>query len=1030
MNVDPNRPRVMIPELDQNKLRRVAFSVDVEIAGGPKYKDDASEAERKKKFKEQKLKEKGEGAALKHPQAVADEKEKDGIIKESSERVGTEDAPNPEGSIVDDDKEKSDKKKDKKKKSEEERKARKEEKRRKAEDNGTLPMQINRGVPKDDDASSIATPASATPVPGTPVSSTAKRNDRPTTDPLRMYRRCCQLRETPILKRITEQLAKAEVCPQATPGVVTILDLTGSRLTLADVITLSDWLAIVPVKKLLMEDADLGDEGVRVVLAGLLAAVMPDEPRHRIHSNSVNQIRYEERSGVIEKLSLKNNPKITKEGWKHISLFIYMCKSIKALDLSMIFFPASPPPQVNGHHGTDGEDLAAHNSNDSQTSHSLPQNHPEDLAEIFSKALSERRGGRHLEELILAECALTSNNLHKIIDGVTTSGVSRLVVANNNIDDDGFDSILGYIKSGVCQGIDLGGNNLRDKLGKLAKVFTTDTEMWALSLADCNLEPASLKYLWPGLVQLPNLRFIDFSHNPELFGRDPSALAGFRKYLPRLKLLKRIHLIDVNMSPAQAINLAEIIPECPQLCHINILQNPQISALASATDEEQQEEACALYASLMVAARVSSTLIAVDIDVPSGDNSDVVKALAKQIIAYCLRNMDNFTSEIPDVNGNVGSPNGVDGKEAKEVKIPDVLLHLVGHSEGQVDLDADDAPDNDYIVSGNGLIKALSYCLSERASDSRRKSLPVSGTATPTANQRMASIAGNTLSAGGAKNVSKNLLDSARKIRTRLQPALVREAKAGDDMAYRKFASYYSFGYNNTNTLCLGRLLFLDNTLRGVIQRFEDEYPETRLAPPDAKPDTISETSVSPPNSVLSSSNSKELGTSAGTSIVDGKSLAAESDEEAEGDDEERPTLRSRHNSDVSLAARALSIEEGQAHRLGAAIKRTFLRPQSEDHLHQTTGSEEELAAEPPHLRALRVKLESISGDEWRRIVERHGGFEAAFKDITAKAEELKRLREEDPEEFKRVEDVIRERWETAQGFDKLEKADDVAVDD
>ena len=796
MNIDPNRPRVLIPELDQSKLRRVAFSVDVEIAGGPKY-DDASEAERKKKFKEQKMKEKAEGAALKNPYAAAEEKEKDGATQGSNEDAGTEDAPSPEESGVGDDRERVDKKKEKKKKSEEERKARKEEKRRKAEDSGSVPMQINRDAAKDEAASSASASVTGTPVPGTPVSTTPKRNDRPTTDPLRIYRRCCSLRETPILKRITEQLAKPDVCPQATPGVVTVLDLTGSRLTLADVVTLSDWLAIVPVKRLLMEDADLSDEGVRVVLAGLLAAMMPDEPRHRTHSNSVNHIRYEERSGVVEKLSLKNNPKITKEGWKHISLFVYMCKSIKALDLSMIFFPVSQPPtQVNGHQGADGDVLCARNSNDSQTSQSSPRS--EDLADIFSKALSERRGGKHLEELILAECALTAYGLRRIIEGVTICGVSRLVVANNNIDEDGFDCVLQYIKSGVCQGLDLGGNNLRDRLGKLADILTAESQMWALSLADCNLEPASLKYLWPGLAQLPDLRFLDFSHNPELFTRDPSALAGFRKYLPRMKMLKRIHLIDVNMTPAQAINLAEIIPECPQLCHINLLQNPQISALASATEEEQQEEACALYASLMIAARVSQTLIAVDIDIPSADNSEVVKALAKQIVAYCLRNMEHFTSQIPDANGVISPGSEGDWKAGKGVKIPDVLLHLVGQSEGQVDPNSDDAPDDDYIVSGNGLIKALSYCLSEKASDNRRKSLPASGTATPTTSQRMADIADKELSAGGAKNVSKNLLDSARKIRARLRPALIREAKAGEEMAYRKFQPTDYF-YTDTN---------------------------------------------------------------------------------------------------------------------------------------------------------------------------------------------------------------------------------------
>jgi hypothetical protein len=247
-------------------------------------------------------------------------------------------------------------------------------------------------------------------------------------------------------------------------------------------------------------------------------------------------------------------------------------------------------------------------------------------------------------------------------------------------------------------------------------------------------------------------------------------------------MLKRFHLLDVNMSPAQAIGLAEVLPECPQLCHLNILQNPQLSALASATEEEQQEEACALYASLMAAARVSHTLICIDIDVPSADNSEVVKALAKQVIAYCLRNLEYFTaSEISDANGALPAT-GAQKPKVREVIVPDVLLHLVGTSEGQVDPNTDDAPDDDYIVSGNGVIKALNYCLSEKASELHRHSLSASGTATPRSPIELPEI-GDVR----AKNMSKSLLESARKIKDRLQPALIREAKGGDDMACRTF---------------------------------------------------------------------------------------------------------------------------------------------------------------------------------------------------------------------------------------------------
>ena len=44
----------------------------------------------------------------------------------------------------------------------------------------------------------------------------------------------------------------------------------------------------------------------------------------------------------------------------------------------------------------------------------------------------------------------------------------------------------------------------------------------------------------------------------------------------------------------------------------------------------------------MVAARVSKVLNSVDIDPPGAGNNEVVKALANQIIAYSLRNMEHF----------------------------------------------------------------------------------------------------------------------------------------------------------------------------------------------------------------------------------------------------------------------------------------------------------------------------------------------------------------------------------------------------
>ncbi|KAM3415271.1 hypothetical protein BST61_g8801 [Cercospora zeina] len=946
LNVDPNRERCLLPELDVSRLRKVSFCVDVEIAGGPKYHDEEDEEARKQRKKDFKLKERAEGEALKHPQPIREDVDENAgaevdnktkplpiLSKSSTERhdvagtppVGS--ASPPTGSV--DDKEGMTRKKEKKKRSEEERKERKEKRRRRAEENGSIPVELS----MDADSSSSPpekppAPAAATSPPGDPT-----RQDRPTTDPVRIYRRCCQLRETPILKRITEQLMSPTCCVPHEPGVVHSLNLTGSRLQLADMVTLGDWLAVVPVKKLLLEDADLSDEGLRCILAGLLAATKPQPTRRRNtmpkHRQDVEVRLYQERSGVIEKLTLKNNPRITRAGWKYISLFLYMCRSIKAIDLSMIRFPASTCPTVretpekNGHLAT-----ASHT--------------PEmDTSEILHKCLSQHPQNR------------------------------------NQLDDEGLQHILHWLQSGVCGGLDLGGNDLRGKLGVIAEALGArgGAPCWGLSFAGCNLDSASVKVLLPALVQLPNFRFIDLSHNPGLCGEDNGTISLLRRYIGQLKYLKRIHLADVGMSPKQAIALADVLPEGPQLAHINILENPELSALANAKDEADQEEACALYASYMAAVRVSTTLICIDIDVPSPDNSEVVKALAKQVVAYSLRNMEQFaigeatdTSALATTNAvaSLSKPHGGE-KQIKEVAVPDVLMHLVGHGEGYPeDHDGDDpAPDGDYIVGGTGVVKALQYVLGEKANDLRRTSVPD----TPPGNRSSrpgssAGLAGDEEQRGKAKKMSKNLLDSARKIRARLQPALGKAAASGDAMTYRRFG-------------------FLDQTLQSMIQRFEEEYPETRLAPPSPK--------------AASTASSNDVRVTPALQTSDPGDRVSDDDDEL--DEDEAGTFRpvvSRHSSDVSLAARALGMEEGHLHRLGQRMRREVveqpLTPADGGNVVTRWSKEEEAA----RLDTMRHQLEAISGPEMKYLVE-HDGWDSALRKVGANMSDLRTLQEQDP---------------------------------
>jgi hypothetical protein len=165
-----------------------------------------------------------------------------------------------------------------------------------------------------------------------------------------------------------------------------------------------------------------------------------------------------------------------------------------------------------------------------------------------------------------------------------------------------------------------------------------------------------------------------------------------------------------------------------------------------------------------------------------------------------------------------------------------------------------------------------------------------------------------------------------------------------------------------------------------MIKRFEDEYPETRLSATTSLPLSRSTTSAS------------------STSIApapDSAVFPEDTDEVVFSDDEATilPML-SRHNSDVSLASKALSQEEGRMHRFGQKFRRDILKPDVEDTLHGTTGREEE----SQHVQMLRAMIEEIGGDEIRRRLE-EGDEEEAFRVLGDEARALReRIKESDPE--------------------------------
>jgi hypothetical protein len=187
-------------------------------------------------------------------------------------------------------------------------------------------------------------------------------------------------------------------------------------------------------------------------------------------------------------------------------------------------------------------------------------------------------------------------------------------------------------------------------------------------------------------------------------------------------------------------------------------------------------------------------------------------------------------------------------------------------------------------------------------------------------------------------------------------------------------------------------LLFLDQTLERMIQRFEDEYPESKVPVLPSSPPVVNG---------MGSLGSSFADTSVLSASTDSTGLAkVQSAEEYldEHEDKEPFALKlSRTSSNTSLAAKALTSEEGRMHRLGQTFRREVLRPTGiDDELHGTRVSD---PPEEPAMAALRSKLENLRGDELRRKVNEEG-VDKVISDLKINIDELRALQHEDPAGF------------------------------
>ena len=239
-------------------------------------------------------------------------------------------------------------------------------------------------------------------------------------------------------------------------------------------------------------------------------------------------------------------------------------------------------------------------------------------------------------------------------------------------------------------------------------------------------------------------------------------------------------------------------------------------------------------------------------------------------------------------------------------------------------------------------------------------------------------------------------------------------------------------------TLPIERLKYLDNTINGIIQRFEEEFPECRITASDNDDcgtdlvDASQTSSAKPPEGNLDSNDDM---TEIVTPSFEYASFFLDSD--TVDNEDSNTLLRSRHTSDVSLASRALALEEGQVHKLSKHVQRGIMQaqPNEEPKGDYESNLDKSQAASrlnsntnrnnssdggtqldydsyndyytpgPPESETIRLKLEALSGEEIRSRVAAQG-YETMMAQIGKSAEALQKLKAESPEDYAKVKEA------------------------
>ncbi|CAN6653777.1 HMG2-induced ER-remodeling protein 1 [Trichomonascus vanleenenianus] len=351
-----------------------------------------------------------------------------------------------------------------------------------------------------------------------------------------IYTRCCHLREILPIPATLKQL-KGKDAP------LDMIRLVNPKPTMIEILSFGDFLSVVPIHVVVLDNVTVSVEMLRVILSNL------------------------RNSTFLYKLSLKNVLMEEEESWNALCAFLAVNSSLIRLDLSI---------QIDSKRAKikPGTSRAMANW------------------ENLGKAIIARGG---IQELLLNGCMIPSDRLHELLKGPCSIGTRRLGLALNGLEEDDIVSIGGWMdKMGMdCEGVDLGGNDLGKCWDRVIDILDS-THIMQLSFNNTALSSVeTATRLLKTLIKDERLRFIDISSNPAIF---PGIVPILAETLPKLKDLKRIHLESNDLGPDEVVQLSEAFHKCPHLIHISLLHNRRINSTACAAIATAVDISSSIYA--------------------------------------------------------------------------------------------------------------------------------------------------------------------------------------------------------------------------------------------------------------------------------------------------------------------------------------------------------------------------------------------------------------------------------------------------